>query len=77
MLRSSQDASAPSTALELVVKKHSMTLSFSSESERDGFLRVWISKGVPHEAVPMPLFEQVCVRELSSLSAAPFLSPLL
>ena len=54
--RQSADATAPTTALELVVKKHAFTLSFQNEVERDSFLRIWVN-GVPESAVPRPLLE--------------------
>ena len=57
MLRESVDPTAPSSALELVVKKHAFTISFQSEKARDGFLAVWIN-GVPPTAVPQPLMER-------------------
>ena len=57
MLRDSQDSTAPATALELVVKKHSFTLSFKSENVRDSFLRLWVN-GVPITAVPRPMLEK-------------------
>ena len=66
MLRASQDPTAPATAVELVVKKHAFTLSFTTEAERDAFVRVWVN-GVPPSAVPQPLSEKYYDATLSSV----------
>ena len=52
-MRPSSDPSAPPTALELVVRKHAFTLSFTTEAERDAFLKIWVN-GVPSAAVTKP-----------------------
>ena len=51
VLRPTADKTAPTSAIDVKVGKHNLTIDFQVAEERDGWLRIW-TNGVPEGAVP-------------------------